>query len=350
MATFIPNKYNPKERSNYGVRVARPGFDASTCAQNQLLFNSGWAIMQIAEVVDFRNQPAQYLYIMTTNTTVYDSATGTYNFSEESEEVSSAPSGYNSENDFETSFFHDVLVNKRYVLKSAGATYHIYYYPAEQTTVGTVTTTVSKRCSRYSVYKKAHGLDFVPFFAKSEWLSGVSNCVLLFNIDIRRDVDYPYTEEALPLISKTGDYGIKSESIFGDNVPGLCSNMFSKLVQAVKTEETVQGDRDMGGGASDTRAIWSPVNTDDPNEVPAGAFLDYEIYAFVEDKYFSVPDDGGEYYREQPVQYMSGSFGGAAQDAWAVTTSSFQSMMEDKNSLVALRKPMVSPSYEEITV
>ncbi|MBQ9650600.1 MAG: hypothetical protein IJV13_00290 [Prevotella sp.] len=174
--------------------------------------------------------------------------------------------------------------------------------------------------------------------------------MLLFNIDIRRDVDYPYTEEALPLISKTGDYGIKSASIFGENVPGLCSNMFSKLVQAVKTEETVQGDRDMGGGDTDTRAIWSPVNTDDPNEVPAGAFLDYEIYAFVEDKYFSAPDDGGEYYREQPVQYMSGSFGGAAKDAWAVTTSSFQSIMQDKNSLVALRKPMVSPSYEEITV
>ena len=96
MATFIPNKYNPKERSNYGVRVARPGFDASTCAQNQLLFNSGWAIMQIAEVVDFRNQSPQYLYIMTKNTTVYDSATGTYNFSEESEEVSSVPSGYSS--------------------------------------------------------------------------------------------------------------------------------------------------------------------------------------------------------------------------------------------------------------
>lgn len=34
---YRPNKKNLKKRADYGVRVARPGYDANTCAQNQLL-------------------------------------------------------------------------------------------------------------------------------------------------------------------------------------------------------------------------------------------------------------------------------------------------------------------------
>ena len=74
---FAPNEKNLKNRSDYGVRVARPGYDANNCAQNQLLFNSGWPILQIAEIVDMSSMVTETVKEYERITTVVDISTGT---------------------------------------------------------------------------------------------------------------------------------------------------------------------------------------------------------------------------------------------------------------------------------
>ena len=49
------NDPRPVNRGDYGVRVARNGYDASTCADSDLLFNSGWRIIQIVKVISEEN-------------------------------------------------------------------------------------------------------------------------------------------------------------------------------------------------------------------------------------------------------------------------------------------------------
>ena len=87
----------------------------------------------------------------------------------------------------------------------------------------------------------------------SDGLSDKSGYIILFSLDISKDVDYPYTERPLALLSTT-DYGIKSASKFGKECRGFALICFSKLVQAVKTEETATG-------SGDKRSTWSPVKS-----------------------------------------------------------------------------------------
>ena len=353
MAEWLTNKPNYKQRGDYGVRVARPGFDAGNCAQNQLLFNSNWAIIQIVAVIDMRDELAKYSYTLRTVTTTYDSSTGERTYDATEEVVSAPPAGYISE--YEDSSYDErrsVAVNRKYVQRTPNLPSTSYYYQDQTSTVGTVTTTISRTCTKKaSIPKKRHNLGYTPFFMASQWVSNISGYVLLFSLDIRRDIDYPYTEAALPLLSPTGDYGIKSDSIFGENVPGLCSNMFSKLVQAVKTEESNRGDRNMSSTDRDDRIIWNPVYEDDKTKVPDGVFAEYEMYAFVlANGSQAVPDDGGDYFIMSYLVFMPKDNFAAVRSSWAVTTTSFQTNYEGANSLVVLRKPMVSPEYEEITI
>jgi hypothetical protein len=58
-----------RKRADYGVRVARPGYDANECAQNQLVFNSNWPIIQIAEVIDLnKDVETRYVWLNQTYT------------------------------------------------------------------------------------------------------------------------------------------------------------------------------------------------------------------------------------------------------------------------------------------
>lgn len=353
MAFWIPNKRNLKEKSDYGVRVARPGFDANTCAQNQLLFNSSWPIMQIAEVIDMRDEISEYKYIFTTRTLVIDEITGdTISDETVSNEVAEPPSGYNNSYTETPTFWDErrsISVNKKYVYRKPNLPTTTYYYPSEAVTVDNVTTMTTRTCV-YSatIPKKKHHLGFVPFFMMSDWVSNIKGYVILFSIDIRKDIDYPYVDAPLPFLSPVRDYGIKSSSKFSSRVPGLCSNMFSKLVQCVKTEESNRGDRE-NQGFIDTRVIWSPVQTDDPSDVPDGVFYNYEMYSFIQAPFVD-KDDGGEYFEMSYVVFIPKSLTETVDESWEVTTTSFQSYYNGKNSLVVLRKPMVSPEYEEIII
>lgn len=342
---FTPNKKNLKNRSDYGVRVARPGYDANNCAQNQLLFNSGWPILQIAELIKVSTMPIENIIEYDVITVVVDTSTGVQK-SRRTEVTypNAVPEGWNSTHSYSYDpataggEFRNIAVNRKYVKKTIAGTRTVYNYPEESHTEGTEMTSITRYAYSYPVAKKTHGLGYVPFFMTSEQISDVSGYIILFSVDVATDVDYPYTERSLGLLNPRTDYGIKSSSKFGRRVPGLCSDMFSKLVQAVKTEET--------SASGDMRSIWSPVKS--YSEAKGGELLPYEFYSFIGDSDTGTGTDGGVYYRRDYPFYISRYSGGTGlDDAWAVSVTSFQDMVATKNSLVVLRSPMVSPEYEE---
>lgn len=344
---FTPNKKNLTERANYGVRVARPGYDANDCAQNQLLFNSGWPILQISEVIDMNTANTVNIYEYTVTTIVIVTATGVQ--VSRDVEVSypdAVPEGYTStytynyDPDEAGGSYRNMWVNRKYVKKALAGNRTVYTYPQQTSTSGEYTTIVETRCDLAQYAVKSHRLGYTPFFMTSEMVSNIDGYVILFSLDISKDVDYPYTEKPLALLSPATDYGIKSSSKFGKKVPGLCSNMFSKLVQAVKTQETSTSDIDM-----DKRSIWSPVKS--ASDAKGGELLPYEFYSFIGDSDSGAGIDGGVYYRRDWPFYMTRYEGASLNDAWAVSVGSFQDAIDTKNSLVVLRSPMVSPEYEE---
>lgn len=345
---FKPNKQRLRNRSDYGVRVARPGYDAMNCAQNQLLFNSGWPILQIVDVIDMTWE-GDYEYKLTINVTRINNVTGDVNRNTTDSIVSEPPAGYTSsyETDATIDTFREVSVNTKNIRKTENMPITMYIYNTDVRTEGDYTIITDQRCSKVAVVKKSHNLGYTPFFMMSEDISEVSGYIVLFSVDITTDVDYPYTEKPLQILGSSSDYGIKSSSIFGSKVPGLCSNMFSKLVQAIKTQDTSRGSDDAGQGLDTMRVIWSPVN--DPNEATDGMLLPYEFYAFTNSDGYGTFADGGPYYHREYPAYLppTNSSEDYNKDAWAVSADSFQAPVDFKNTLVVLRSPMVSPEYEE---
>lgn len=322
------NDMKLKSRGNYGVRVARPGFDAGYCADNQLLFNSGWPILQLCKVVDVMDKGKPWVR---------------YEHSSDGSYTDTLPAGYTKSHEYPP---HNATmgVNRTYIRLEVNTV--VYQNSSYDTYIG-------------HEYKRArHGMGFVPFFIPASDVSGVtSNKVLLFNIDIQGDVDYPYTEEALPLIQAPHDYGMKSRSIFGGRVPGLSTGQFSKLVQAIKTEKTsIYTEVDQWGNVLGKLCLWSPLPRNYNGSVSENLLAPYECYVFsVAGGYnggnYDEGGDGGPYYVPEAgsieCEYTSDwqtagvyAFSGRGQAVGA----------HAKQSMVILRNPMVSPDLEGVTV
>lgn len=358
MAVWEPNKRNLKDKGDYGVRVARPGFDANNCANSQLLFNSGWPILQITELLDLTEDKMTTHYIYTETTTVTDKVTFEVISTETTTtEVPSVPAGYQSswENNNYKESVRRLMVNKKYVVKiSNTAPIMQYSYPVERTETDTTRTMKTRNCVEIKYGKKSHRMSYMPMFLASEWVSNTPGYVLIFSVDLRTDVDYPYDDAPLPFLSGTKDYGLKSASKFGSKVPGLCSNMFSKLVQCVKTEKTIRGDRpDFRPGVIDNRVIWCPIpNADLENDdIPAEAFFPYETFSYTEETSLGIKDDGGAYMMMNYQAFLTRYNASIGKNVpVAISTESFQSGHNQMNTLVVLRSPMVSPEYEELVI
>ena len=349
----VPTKISIRKPSDYGVRVARPGYDAGFCAQNQLLFNSNWPILQICGLMKVADMPTVNGYEMRETTTIYNTSTVPNTVISSQmvvSEVSSVPSGYARSStyywtpDYVGGEYATLRVNKKYVEKMIAGNRTAYGWDPEITTSGNTRKVVEKSCEYFPRKRKSHRLGFTPFFMDSSDISSTAGYVVLFSVDIANDVDYPYTEEALAMLSPTVDYGIKSSSIF-PRVDGLCSNMFSKLVQAIKTEKTIADASNVDKGA-----VWSPVKAE--GSAKDNCLLPFEFYGFLGDTWTDAGIDGGCHYRRQPVYYVPKTGQGGATSMskyWAVSNSAMAAL-NTKNSLVVLRSPMVSPEYEERTV
>lgn len=358
MAAWEPNKRNLRDKGDYGVRVARPGYDANNCSNSQLLFNSGWPILQIVELLKLDEESMSTHYILEEITSVYDKTTGQEtSHTNTVTEVPSVPAGYiTTYPDTNYTHIRSIMVNKKYVLRISKDPMTIYSYQSEVIETDTTRTVKTKRCREMKYIKKSHRMGFVPMFMASEWISADEGYIVLFSVDIRTDIDYPYDDAPVPLLSVAKDYGIKSASKFGSKVPGLCSDMFSKLVQCVKTEETIQGDRpDFGPPGSDqkdNRVIWCPIpGAKLEDQVPQDAFGKFETFAYTEEDSLKMNDDGGEYFvMSYPAYLTKYDADTGVRNAWAVSPESFQAPHRRMNSLVVLRSPMVSPEYEEIVI
>jgi hypothetical protein len=316
------NKKKLKPRGDYGVRLARPGFDANYCSDNQLIFNSGWPILQLCAVLDFDKAPVTYTRYLLPNGTWSDTL----------------PSGYRFDSTITDDNRWDKFgVNRNYCRMYVDTK---TYFNNNYDIVEGIT------------YKRmAHRLGWTPFFIPADSVAGTtSSKVLLFSVDIETDVDYPYTEEALPLITAPNDYGMKSRSIFGPRVPGLYTGQFSKLVQAVKTQETAKYTEETSGTKI---PYWSPLS-DTPSQDPSKSpILPFEAFGFAIEGMYTGRDepaydekDGGYYVPITPRAMADGG----SDIAYAYSLQGQAEQYFKKSSLIILRSPLVSPEYEEIDV
>lgn len=329
------NDTNLKSRADYGVRVARPGYDAYTCAQNQLVFNSSWPIVQITKVINLSKDVATSQMCVGLDY----SDLGWREYRE------TLPDGvvatYTDANTVYT-------VGKNYIWVIVKRE---YFYTSDY----------MKQWTRFTYKKLYHGLGFVPMFYRSEYISELEGKLVLTSVDLTTDVDYPYTEEATMFLGKTNDYGITSESVFGKRVPGLRSDMFSKLVQAVKTEES--------STAKYHSIYWSPLSRE--GDFKEGCLMPYETLGFygynnpfmmgdivwasgeegnVQEKLAGWGSDGPYYTDTMIVRGVSKDNSYEMKDAFAFTDRGQSVGDSARSSLVVMRSPMVSPEYEEIEV
>lgn len=337
------NKKNLKERGDYGVRVARPGFDAENCSDNQLIFNSGWPILQLCKVIDLDDGEELSRYYDRYNNTWYDTK----------------PNSWTNpyivpENDMDALFRFGV--SKHFARTFVG---QVIYDTADGTGEG----------YEYKYKIKPHYMPFVPFFIPADDVAGEkSEKVLIFNLDIEADADYPYTDAPIPLLGEAKDYGMKSSSVFGDKVAGLSTGQFSQLVQAVKTQRSSVKDNSNGYDIN-----WSPLGPNDVIEAK-NYLAEYDAYAFTQEAFLENwygnwafdNYDGGFWGPDNAIEMFDGDTYPWNNDpndpqpppddtdnpnVYQVWMRSFSWQFPQlKGSLIILRKPMVSSEVVEVTL
>lgn len=355
-------KENLRPKGDYGVRVARPGYDARYCAENQLLFNSGWPILQIAGVIDFSKS--------------FETEVWWWNVNEGW--LENEPDGLSSTIGGLPGLDGTISANRKYLKKCI------------RTTAWRKPNPDANAYPRFLTYYrcefglKRHRLGFTPAFLPAKMMalgSDIEDVVLLYSIDIETDIDYPYVETPLAMIRPQKDYGLKSSSMFGKRVPGLSSNQFSKLVQAVKTEKTAQmvSAIPMEGGSSREYPVpvWTPLKESmDVKSVPVGVLRDYEAMSFVvgtrgvlargsglPTRFEKEPSkDGGDWYRFVPTLVEQGRelyfnpifpIDAKYYPPFAFAPEHFSSSADgilEKSTVVVLRKPLTASEEMEVRV
>lgn len=311
------NDPKPVNRSDYGVRVARNGYDASTCADSDLLFNSGWRIIQIVKVISEENKR---IFI---------------------DETQDLPSTY-------------VLVDER--IDGIGnwncaVDEKWFYLPC--VTYEYVDTTTGHLDFKRKQYRIYHGLGYMPLFFKSEFCADVPGYYLLTNIDIRQDVDYPYTNAPSHYYGGTQDYGIKSKSYTRKDIPepgetrgcGINTSIQSKMVMAVKTEISKAPDYESGGQTYPVPCPSWCVPSD--SNAQTTTIKDYEAFGFFAYNANSLYDTAGQPLMEYPIGW---SWQGGEGERYTLIDQWGAAITDAKKSLVILRSPMVAPDLEEITI
>ena len=312
------NLYKPVGRGDYGVRVARNGFDAETAGDSNLLFNSGWRIIQIVKVISEENKKV-----------VID-------------ETTSIPSSYVFQrvDKMGVGNWNCAVDEKWFYLPL-----EIYMYSDPNT---------SRWYSYRKQYKIYHGLGYCPLFFKSEFCADVPGYYLLTNIDIRQDADYPYTSKPSYYDGNTKNYGVKSKSYTRNKIPqpgetrgcGINTSIQSKLVMAVKTEKTKHPDYEYEGQTYQVPCPSWCVPQD--SNAQTTTIKDYEAFGFFAyNQSGSVYDTDGQPLMEYPVGW---SWSGSSGERYTLVDQWGAAITDGRKSLVILRSPMVAPDIEEITI
>lgn len=223
---YPANKTNLKKRGDYGIRVAKWGYDANTCTDGQLLFNSNWPIIQIAQMKNIDGEPKLI------GSTKYPVVTA-----EEPWEL------------YEEKEKNIAGVDRRYVYTKAYIREYRWYEPSQYPWEPPV----KHSFFQCDLYGFIHGLGYTPMFYSEQDFNGHNpehNRVVLTNVDITKDVDYPYISK--PSIGKaySSDYGVKSKAYYTNTFPkgktkrgiGLDTAIQGKQIMAVKTQDTIAKD------------------------------------------------------------------------------------------------------------
>lgn len=193
----MANKSTLISRRNYGMKIAMPGFDVRTAGDNQLLFNSSFPILQIKVL---------------------------------------AALGTNSGN------MHDTNLGGEYLGNEFGFHVHRWYHGLGYPPLFIILNKEGVQSNdEYAVDDQFIYTIKQDPRRKEEW-------VLLCPINIREDIEYPYTARPIEIDDYTknaiGNYGFRSikygsmtDNDF-DNL-GFSMRIQSQMVLAVKTPETV---------------------------------------------------------------------------------------------------------------
>lgn len=172
------------------------------------------------------------------------------------------------------------------------------------------------------------GTGMRPLNTDSTYVYPDAGTVVIYNLDITKDIDYPYTSKPKTTISYDNNYGIKMVKKGSDITSTdmrdfiLHSRCGSPMVLAVKTEETVSPD--------------NPTYIQYTNNLGYPSF----VFGYVENEFlgsgvYQVAPPGGQAY---PITFSNG------------TTSYVRiGVLGARGSLIILRSPMFSSNPVEVT-
>lgn len=167
---------------------------------------------------------------------------------------------------------------------------------------------------------------FSPIDSDATYVYPEVGTVIIYNLDLTTDVDYPYTDKPQILSTYDNNYGIKMAKKGSDITSTdmrdfiLHSRCGSPMVLAVKTEETVSPD--------------NPNYIQYTNKLGYSTFVFGYVYNPFSSRYTVAPPAGQAY----PVTFSNG-----------VTSYVQINVFSDKGSLVILRSPMFSNDPVEVT-
>lgn len=352
------NKTDMQKKGDYGVRVARWGYDAGSCEDGDLLFNSSWPIVQIVkyikpdvswERVEFAELPGDEPYELKQTVDL-----DRYNYG----------------------------VDRKYVYKITGWSSYQYSEIIGHTEWG-------EDIYRYHIffkpvaYRYKHGLGYKPMAIGSEILSGgeITDGVILTNVDLDKDADYPYLSKPRVASTKVANYGIASKAYYSGRLNthntryiGLSSNIQSMMVQAVKTSKT-SAKNGWGGafsGAATGSVVYYPPNNGKGQPIFSVGQLSYfgfagQIAGAIQMEGLGlggVGEGGGEFvsnlsddisvgFGSVLFEHMVGLGYGSANII--LSKANFADGKEEDEkprtaAVVCLRCPMVSPELEQVEV
>lgn len=258
---------------DYGLKIAKAGFDVLTAPEQELLFNSSWPSLQIVHVKEY--------------TLV----------------------GYSP---------NDVVAHEM---------------PFVPLAIGFVSTDSSSAVQDYNGFfpLSADETNLYPGRISPSISSGTLK-IVIFNVDITVDIEYPYTERSGVNKTYDSDYGVKltkeNSDIKSTDLRDYIahSRCQSPLLLAVKTQETIPTQNiDAGAG---TRTIQYNTGLD---------FVSY-VFGFVR---FSAEG----IYTYAP--YVSQSYPATYSDGFTSQLSLIDAAV-DKGSIVVLRSPMFSTTNEYV--
>lgn len=193
-----------RARSDYGLKIAKKGYDVFYAKDNQLLYNSSFPVLQIIDYI-------------TADTQWEVTETGSYQYWSE----------------------YDGSLSTRY--RHSMRRLHGLGYPPMVIPFGNTTFSVQDRLtwnSKYIYFDKS----FNTVTEYNNFIAGGSKTpdAIVFGIDIETDVEYPYVDDGLDTEwGQTYDYGIKhmltdDTSTKDPTLLGLNANIQSIMAVAVK--------------------------------------------------------------------------------------------------------------------